>query len=480
MKAVMFCGAVLVASGFLAAQEVRYQLGKQVIAFEEDFERKYDDLSARKKVLPSLQSAVQAFFQLSLSDAEKFIDAARLELMSADQKNFAKGFMSLRLSTKSRWLDTTAPSIAWSLNKGYETAESMALPVQIQLSLKESPSVTQKRDLKTEHLVERVPAELVQPKLVGELPEGDYVVDAKLVDKQQEFQMPWQMLSLSDRRDQRLVEVTEQIKVIPKEPRNALRQSLELNLKLLRDLARDRVQETDYPAHRILLQTEKWLKQAQANELAVDISKAGQYWLDYSKVGRSGIVRVQVPRDVNPARPFKVLIAYHGAGGSENMFFDSYGAGRLATLVEMNGYVLVAPRQPLLAGMLSLQELLDSLAESLPIDRQQVDLIGHSMGAGQLIQQVEQNPGLVRGCVILGGGRAVTKVAAWTNVPVFAAAGDVDFGRRGVLAFAQSAKQAKAVVEERIYENVEHLAIVQVAFNDIFAWLGKLPTPAPK
>jgi hypothetical protein len=83
---------------------------------------------------------------------------------------------------------------------------------------------------------------------------------------------------------------------------------------------------------------------------------------------------------------------------------------------------------------------------------------------------VEQNPGIARSCVVLGGGRAIAKPAAWGNVRVFAAAGDVDFGKRGVLAFAESMKQATAVVEDRIYENVEHLAIVQVALTDIFDW----------
>jgi hypothetical protein len=59
-------------------------------------------------------------------------------------------------------------------------------------------------------------------------------------------------------------------------------------------------------------------------------------------------------------------------------------------------------------------------------------------------------------------------------MPVFAAAGDVDFGKRGVLAFSESVSQAGAVVDERIYENVEHLAIVQVSLADIFDWFQKV------
>ena len=470
----LFCALVTSVLPFLAAQEVRYQLGKQVIAFESDFERGHQDLAIRKKVIPSLQSAVQSFFQLSLSDAEKFVDAARIELISPEEQDFAKALISVRLAPKSRWFDSSKVEIDWTLKESYNADESVAMPVQLQLTWRDSSGDDSKPSFATEHNIESFPLDFRQTVQAGKVAEQDVRVEAKLVGNQKEITMPWQMISFSDDRDQRLLAATEQMKAIPKEPRSNLRQSLELNLKLLRDLARGRVQETDYPAHAILVQSERWLKQAQANEPAIDLSRAGQYWLDFSKVGKSGVVRIQVPRDSDASKPFKVLVAYHGAGGSENMFFDSYGAGRLATLAREAGYVLVAPRQPLLSGMLPLQELLDSLAESLPIDRKRVDLIGHSMGAGQLIQQVEQNPGVARSCASLGGGRGITKPVAWAKMPVFAAAGDVDFGKRGVLAFSESVSQAGAVVDERIYENVEHLAIVQVSLADIFDWFQKV------
>ena len=467
---VLVCVAIASASNFLAAQEVRYQLGKQVIAFESDFEQGYHDLATRKRVIPSLQSAVQSFFQLSLSDAGKFIDTARLELTPLKDKNFARDLISLRLTPNSRWFDTSGADIAWSLKKSYETNESASTPVRIRLTFKNDPLVGLNPILSLEQPIESFPIEFQQTIKENERVEGDFRVEATIIGEKNQFQMPWQMISFSKNRDDRLASAAGQLKGIPKEPRSVLRQTLELNLKLLRDLSRGRVQETDYPAHGILIQSEKWLKQAQLNESVIDISRAGQYWLDYSKVGKSGIVRIQVPTDADPAKPFKVLVAYHGAGGSENMFFDSYGAGRIATLAQDAGYVLIAPRQPLISGIVSLQELLDSISKSLPIDRQRIDLIGHSMGAGQLIQQVEQNPGIARSCVVLGGGRAIAKPTAWANVRVFAAAGDVDFGKRGVLAFAESMKQTTAVVEDRIYENVEHLAIVQVALTDIFDW----------
>lgn len=57
-------------SGF--AQQARYQLGKQVIGFETAFQQSMSQLESRKAVLPSLERAVQAFFSMSFSGAEKF------------------------------------------------------------------------------------------------------------------------------------------------------------------------------------------------------------------------------------------------------------------------------------------------------------------------------------------------------------------------------------------------------------------------
>ncbi len=79
-----FCvgSLILLAAGSDAfSQLTRYQLGKQVIAFEEAFELVCHDPTEREKPLGDLQKAVRSFFALSLPEAEKSIDLARLSLL---------------------------------------------------------------------------------------------------------------------------------------------------------------------------------------------------------------------------------------------------------------------------------------------------------------------------------------------------------------------------------------------------------------
>ena len=67
-------------------------------------------------------------------------------------------------------------------------------------------------------------------------------------------------------------------------------------------------------------------------------------------------------------------------GGSENMFFDAYGAGLAARLCEERGWILAAPRVSPFG--LPAEALLEGLHARLPFDRDRVLLMGHSMGAG--------------------------------------------------------------------------------------------------
>ncbi len=155
------------------------------------------------------------------------------------------------------------------------------------------------------------------------------------------------------------------------------------------------------------------------------------------------------------------------------MFFDAYGAGRLARLARDNGYLLVTPRQPLMGALLPIDSLIDQLAEIAPIDRNRVVVIGHSMGSRQTISQMDKHPGIAQSAVILGGGRAVQRLESWKGIKVYAAAGDKDFGLSGTQAFAKSLGQMESKPELEVFKSTEHLGIVQVAWDKIFDWLGQ-------
>ncbi|MFN7731903.1 MAG: hypothetical protein ACK5OB_08370 [Pirellula sp.] len=215
----------------------------------------------------------------------------------------------------------------------------------------------------------------------------------------------------------------------------------------------------------------------------------GQCWLDLATDAGHQVVRVWVPAaklssasapgGVPASRP--VVFAFHGAGGSENMFFETYGAGRLIELAKEHGWIVVAPRQNLLAGKLALNvgPMLDELSGLIPIDRQRVGLIGHSMGAAQAITQVSSDPTQVTAVVAIGGGGRANRSAELQRVPFWIAAGARDFGKSGAKALADRLSDSGCAVEYREYPDIEHMVIVQASLDDATEFLLKAFEKAP-
>ncbi|MFN5534525.1 MAG: alpha/beta fold hydrolase, partial [Planctomyces sp.] len=170
-----------------------------------------------------------------------------------------------------------------------------------------------------------------------------------------------------------------------------------------------------------------------------------------------------------------VLFVFHGAGGSENMFFETYGAGRTISEATRRGWLVVAPGQALLGLSLSVSDMLDNLEHFANIDRSQVMLLGHSMGAAQVMRQMQQDPACAQAAAALGGGGRLTTAAAATLKPVrwYVAAGTEDFGRAGAMQLHRSLSAAGVTSEYHDFPNVEHLVIVQAAINDVFRFFDQ-------
>ena len=466
------------------SQLTRYQLGKQVIAFEEAFEPVCQDPTEREKPLRDLQTAVRSFFALSLPEAEKSIDLARLSLLPNAAREVLEPLAGLRLRMTNRWIASDGAKLELSLVDAYER-ESFSLPTMLAMEVEVTPLVHHTSHDSSTNGNRHTPILVQEEFAIADLEwtgtlalseEGDYIVRPTFKIGMDRLELPWYIVSVTRDRDQRLEKVLAQTKQAREWKSDWFGATLKLNSSTLRSLSRNSYLETDFPAHQIL----KWLEKGIEQEGDVSIVEAasgnGQYWLDFSKEARSGVVRIQFPNSnhsnsVNQDQALPVIVAYHGAGGSENMFFDAYGAGRLARLARDNGYLLVTPRQPLMGALLPIDSLIDQLAEIAPIDRSRIVVIGHSMGAGQTISQLDRHPGIAQAAVILGGGRAIQKPDAWKGIKVYAAAGDKDFGLSGTQAFAKSLGQMESKPELEIFKNTEHLGIVQVAWANIFDWL---------
>src|SRR5262249_10575139 len=89
----------------------------------------------------------------------------------------------------------------------------------------------------------------------------------------------------------------------------------------LKSLAKKEKLETNYPAARLLKEAEELSAALEAGKDYYTLDKVGQFWLT---VGTQP-VRIQVPRGLKKDKPVPIVVALHGAGGTENLFFDGYG-----------------------------------------------------------------------------------------------------------------------------------------------------------
>jgi len=165
-----------------------------------------------------------------------------------------------------------------------------------------------------------------------------------------------------------------------------------------------------------------------------------------------------------------LVVAFHGAGGSENMFFESYGAGGLIELCRQRGWSVVSPRQSLLGLGMDLDKMLDELGSHLDFDPKRVLVIGHSMGAAQAVSQVSKYPTRVRAVAAIGGGGMPTKSDDLITVPFFIAAGEKDFGLQRARMLSNTLQAYGAKVDFREVKDVEHMVIVQATLDDTIAF----------
>lgn len=133
----------------------------------------------------------------------------------------------------------------------------------------------------------------------------------------------------------------------------------------------------------------------------------GTLWRPFRLLGAQVPVAVHAPKGPGP---FPVVVAFHGAGGDECMFFEGYGMGELRRLAEELGFVAVCPvTVPFATSPNLLDALLAEVGEDLPIDRSRVVLIGHSLGAVTASRLAALKPDSVQAAALIAGFADVTR-----------------------------------------------------------------------
>lgn len=189
--------------------------------------------------------------------------------------------------------------------------------------------------------------------------------------------------------------------------------------------------------------------------------------------------RIVIPTDRRPDERFPLVIAFHGAGGDENMFAFAYGAGELARLAEEKRFVLITPLTYPFLRRTELFSRLKTRAEYLaPIDDSRLYTLGHSMGCGPAsVIAVATHRGVAATALFAGSG----SVAAASPPTI------VVFGKNDLVVPFRTAERRLSKIEGarisiRAIEDRGHTLLVGEHLADAVDFLlsHSLPEPTSK
>ncbi|MFY7951955.1 MAG: hypothetical protein ACOVT5_05565, partial [Armatimonadaceae bacterium] len=340
----------------IPADIARFEMGRRVKLFESEFQRRIDDPAARKAALGPLQAAVGGFFSGRFERVAEQLDAARFAIAgkSDPAQQWAAG---LALLPERRLVTAGSKPIAGRL-VAFTAAAATSVPpgTVLEIGSRRIP-------------VERLPA--VFEVSANLKPEPVRLrVAGKVVD---EWRSPVQAIPNLERR----------LETLRRHPAG----------KSTRDRTiADTVAGMDFALSGKCPENEPdyglWLERAErAARPGGQVADKPGDWRLVLDAGNGTPVRLYIPD--GPERPRPLVVALHGAGGSENLYFEAYGAGRIVEMCRQRGWLLVAPR----TGSALPSAVTDAVAALTPVDTKRVFLTGHSMGAMAGAMGVQAAPG---------------------------------------------------------------------------------------
>jgi predicted esterase len=457
--------------GPAAAQPDRYELGRRMHLFELAWEDKAADPAAKKRAAPHVAKAVQSYLTLNLGGVAKALDEARYALKGEDVGAAVKWADSLAAVPETRVVDVTTEELTVTVKAFYKSdAPAPAGAVARAAFGRLGTRVEAKLD--TLPVTIKVPA-----------PPGDQSEDTRVTVEIWADGKPVSLKTAGVSRVAKFADRLAAVKANPlPSPATTIEQATFADLvKLLTEFEKKGSPETDYPTSRLMSGAEALIRDKEKGDYYT-YRRAGVFWLTIPTGKTPTVIRIAIPptKKDGPKESFPVLVALHGMGGSENLFFDGYGDGIFPRLAGERKWMVIAPRVTGLLGggpAPDVPAILDQLAKRYPIDEKRVYVVGHSMGAGHAIQLAQANPGRFAAVAALGGGGRVTKPEAFNGLPVFVGCGKLDnLALPGARALHKALDEAKASVTFKEYDDIEHLTIVREAAPDVikfFEGIGK-------
>lgn len=448
---------------FAQAERDRYDLGRRAHDFEVVWDARADDPAAHKRAVPHVDKAVKHFLAFELSGGAAELDAARHALESADPVPPVVHWAdSLQILPETHVVDAAASDVVIIVKPYYKPGVEAPKGAKLRARLGTGKPV--------EAALDSLPTTVRVPvKDVPGPPSADFKLTAEVVVDGKVLCTRVVGASRVERLKDRLAAVQRVAADLPDPPKTIEQATFALLVKTLGQLVNKQTPETDLPISRFLAGAERL---ATVTEPYYVPKRGGEFWLGIPTGNRSTVVRIRIPPKLEERKDkVPVVVALHGMGGSENVYFDGYGNGIVPRLASERGWIVIGPR---VDGVLGtgpappVPTILDELAMRYPIDPKRVYLIGHSMGVKHAVQLAQDNPGRFAAIALLGGRTEISKPEALSAVRFLVGCGKMDFSLDGSRKVSQALEAAKVPVTRKEYDDVEHLMIVREAARDVF------------
>lgn len=469
-----FCLLALVAFCFsvspLLAQRERYELGQRLIQFEKTWDR-VTDAKLRQKSTKDLPSVTRQFFSFQFGEAGRTLDEARFALESTQPvPDDVRWLTALYPDVSPRLVDASAKALSVTMRPFYTVKTDKPKEAKLKFRIGNSQVI--------EAAVDKLPikVEVPIPPLAADKTGVDYSLTVETwIEGKKVFERSLTVSVIRGATEtfpaaKKLASETKAVRQLDSWERSTVIE----RMSWLDQLASGNVLETDYPAAKLWDEAQVLAKSVQDKNPYYSAKRAGEFWLSIptgdDQTRSVTHARIWVPKDLTADKPVPLVVALHGAGGSENLFFEGYGAGHIVQECQKRGWLLIATRSGLAfgGGAPPVGEIVAALAKIYPVDPKQVFLVGHSMGASQAIEVAQKYPGQFRAVAALGGSGRVRDAKAFAELPVFVGVGEQDFALSGAKALRAALKSDTKLLYKE-YPHIEHLLIVREALPDVFA-----------
>jgi len=447
----------------------RADLAVRLIEIEECWEAHRESAEARLRATRPLLEGVAAFFsgrfEALMRNLTLACAALRSDAPPSPQMLYAGslGVRLLRLVDKDA-LDQGKTTLRFQLFPYYDT-EKPDEPLQLRwqvIRLSEARLIHE-GTLDT-------PEPGVAVTLLNRAPEGDYEVRFQLRQGEHVLRQWRQTFSVIANLNARLEMLDHAIKlqdnVEPTEKMTVLNA-----LEVLHNAQNGDSPETFYPLLRLLQLAEQIIAGWQKGKPGWR-AVPGDYWMATSHRERKVAFRLFIPKQFQPDQPIPLVIALHGAGGNEHLFFEGYGLGIVLKEAEKRGWAVIAPRAG--TGQAHIEAALTAAERLLPIDTNRIFLMGHSMGGAHSYAAIAQFPDRFRAAAIFAGAGQPKQVPP--DLPILMAVGEQEMGMlKTSIEYAYRRLQELNLkeLEYKKYEGCEHLMIVREALPDAFAFFDR-------